>query len=72
MSTSRATYDRIGPYDEAFRAYGMADIDWGYRLHRGGVPVRIEADVACAHHSTAMTTAERATRAFSSLSLIHI
>lgn len=66
VSTSRATYDRIGPYDGAFRAYGMEDIDWGYRLHRGGVPVRIEADVACAHHSTAMTTAERATRAFSS------
>ncbi|MBK8758204.1 MAG: glycosyltransferase family 2 protein [Actinomycetales bacterium] len=66
VSTSRATYDRIGPYDEAFRAYGMEDIDWGYRLHRVGVPVHIAADVACAHHSTAMTTVERATRAFSS------
>lgn len=66
VSTSRATYDRIGPYDEAFRAYGMEDIDWGYRLHRVGVPVHIAPDVACAHHSTAMTTVERATRAFSS------
>ena len=40
-SVSRETWERIGPYDEAYRGYGWEDIDWGYRLHQAGVPVII-------------------------------
>lgn len=65
-SVTRATFDRVGPYDEAFRDYGWEDVDWGYRLHRLGVPVILHADLEVTHHAAATTTAIRVQRAFAS------
>lgn len=66
VSVTRETYDRVGPYDDAFRAYGWEDIDWGYRLHRLGVPIRIPDDIEMDHHNPPLTVRERAERALAS------
>ena len=66
VSVTRATYDRIGPYDGEFRAYGWEDVDWGYRLHQAGVPIVIARELEVVHHLAAVTTALRAGRAYHS------
>jgi hypothetical protein len=38
VSVRRDTWRDIGGYDTAYRAYGFEDVDWGYRLHRAGIP----------------------------------
>jgi glycosyltransferase involved in cell wall biosynthesis len=64
VSVTTDTWRRVGPYDERFRTYGWEDVDWGYRLHRLGVPIRIERDVEARHLGAASTSAERALRAY--------
>jgi glycosyltransferase involved in cell wall biosynthesis len=64
VSVTAETWRRVGPYDERFRAYGWEDVDWGYRLHRLGIPVLIERDVEARHLGAASTTADRALRAY--------
>ena len=65
-SVTRATWERVGPYDPAYRAYGWEDVDWGYRLHAAGIPVRLEPALETTHHVAAVTAHSRATRAFHS------
>lgn len=66
VSVTRETFDRVGPYDEDYRAYGWEDVDWGYRLHRAGVPVIVPSDVEAEHLSPARSTRERASKAYDS------
>jgi hypothetical protein len=47
------------------REYGWEDIDWGYRLHRLGVPIVIPEGFTTLHHGPVTSTVEKASRAFS-------
>lgn len=64
VSVSRHTWNRVGPYDVSFRAYGWEDVDWGYRLHQSGVPVVLDRGLETEHRIAATTTASRAQRAY--------
>lgn len=66
VSITRQTWERIGGYDEDYRRYGWEDVDYGYRLHRAGIPVRIHPELTTDHHVAATTTAVRARRALHS------
>ena len=66
VSVTRAAWDLVGGYDEDYRRYGWEDVDYGYRLHAAGVPVRIVPELTTRHHVAATTTAVRATRALHS------
>ncbi len=63
-SVTRATFERVGAYDERFRAYGWEDVDWGYRLHLAGVPVILEPRLEVLHLAASSSTAIRVRRAF--------
>lgn len=64
VSVTRATWDRIGPYDTRYRAYGWEDVDYGYRLHEAGIPVVIDHGLATPHHAASTRTPDRVKRAF--------
>jgi glycosyltransferase involved in cell wall biosynthesis len=64
VSVTADTWRRVGEYDLSYRGYGWEDVDWGYRLHRAGVPISVEPDVEARHHGAAATTADRALRAY--------
>ncbi|BCT77056.1 hypothetical protein SCMU_28980 [Sinomonas cyclohexanicum] len=66
VSVAREVHERIGGYDERYRRYGWEDVDYGYRLHRGGVDVRIVPELSTTHHVAASTTTIRALRALHS------
>ena len=66
VSITRQTWERIGGYDEDYRRYGWEDVDYGYRLHCAGIPVRIHPELTTDHHVAATTTAVRARRALHS------
>ena len=66
VSATREDHDLVGEYDESFREYGWEDIDWGYRLHRLGVPIVVPPGFTTLHHGPVTTTVERALRAYSS------
>lgn len=66
VSVRADTYRRIGPYDRAYRAYGFEDVDWGYRLHRDGIPIVLDPALEAPHHGAATTTTIRARRAYHS------
>ncbi len=63
-SVTRRLWERVGPYDTAFRSYGWEDVDWGYRLSRTGVPIVLDPRLETEHRGPAATTAARAQRAF--------
>lgn len=63
-SVTRETFDRVGPYDSDYRAYGWEDVDYGYRLHDAGIPVRLVPETETVHHAAAVSTALRMKRAF--------
>lgn len=63
-SVTRDTFDRVGPYDADYRAYGWEDVDYGYRLHEAGVRVRLVPQAETVHHAAAVTAALRMKRAF--------
>lgn len=65
-SVTRATFDRVGPYDEAFRRYGWEDVDWGYRLRQSDVPIIIVPELEAGHNAANVTTEIRVARAFQS------
>lgn len=64
VSVTRATQARVGRYDTRYRAYGWEDVDWGYRLHRLGVPIVIDPACEVRHLGAAATTLDRARRAY--------
>lgn len=66
VSTTREVYNRIGPYDTAFRGYGWEDVDWGYRTYQAGFPVIVAPELETDHHIAATTTEVRVARAYSS------
>ena len=66
VSVTDETWDRVGPYDDAFRVYGWEDIDWGFRLHQLGIPVLVPRDLEAPHHNPATSATERAERAYHS------
>jgi glycosyltransferase involved in cell wall biosynthesis len=41
-SAPKAELDRVGRFDEDFTGYGHEDLELGYRLQRGGVPIVYE------------------------------
>lgn len=63
VSVLRTLHQKIGGYDERFRRYGWEDVDYGYRLHLAGIPVRLEPSLTALHHVAATTTSIRAYRA---------
>ena len=65
-STTRDLWDAVGPYDRDYRAYGWEDVDWGFRLHRQGVAVRLVPELETPHFVAAVTTQSRVRRAFHS------
>ena len=66
VSVPREVYHDVGPYEEAFTGYGYEDVEWGYRLHTLGYPIRARAELEVEHHIHATTTALRATRSYAS------
>lgn len=66
VSILRAVHNRIGGYDERFRRYGWEDVDYGYRLHLSGVPVRVEPSLTTLHHVAATSSSVRSLRALHS------
>ena len=62
-AVTRATFDQVGSYDEAFRQYGWEDVDWGYRLAKLGHPIILSEDLETTHNVAATTTAGRCERA---------
>lgn len=65
-SVTRTTYERVGPYDADYRAYGWEDVDWGFRLHQAGVPIVLAPELETPHHAAAQSVELRAKRAFHS------
>ncbi|UBH24490.1 glycosyltransferase [Micrococcus porci] len=63
VSVPRAVHEELGGYDPDYRQYGWEDIDFGYRLHAAGYPVRIRPELATSHHAAAVTTYSKAVRA---------
>lgn len=66
VSITREQWERVGPYDTAFRAYGWEDVDWGYRLFQAGTEVVLDPGLETPHHVAAVTTQVRAMRAYAS------
>lgn len=66
VSVTRRTFERVGPYDREYRAYGWEDVDWGYRLRKADVEVVLDPQLETDHHVAATTTAVRSLRAFHS------
>lgn len=66
VSVTRDTFDRVGVYDTAYRAYGWEDVDWGYRLAQLDVPVVFARELETTHTGSAPTTAVRVDKAFHS------
>lgn len=62
-SVTREVWERIGGYDPRYRLYGWEDVDYGYRLHAAGMPVRLVRALETPHRVAAVTTASRARRA---------
>lgn len=65
-SLTRETWERIGPYSDAYRGYGFEDVDYGYRLMAAGVPIEVADAATAEHHGPARTTLARARKAFDS------
>ncbi|PMC74789.1 glycosyltransferase [Brachybacterium sp. UMB0905] len=63
-SITRATWEHIGPYDTAYRAYGWEDVDYGWRLRAAGIPLVIAHEATAPHHGPARSAAARARKAF--------
>jgi glycosyltransferase involved in cell wall biosynthesis len=63
-SATRAMFDRVGPYDEQFSAYGWEDVDWGYRLRLAGASFVIDQQLEVDHYIASTTAAIRCRRAY--------
>lgn len=65
-SVRRSTYEALGGFDTRYVGYGWEDLDFGYRVHRSGIPIVVDPSVEVRHHMAAITTASRARRAYRS------
>lgn len=65
-SIRRETWERIGPYDTRYRAYGWEDVDYGYRLHEAGIPLQVIDGATADHLGPATSTRGRAQKAYDS------
>lgn len=65
-SVTRETFDRVGHYDEAFRAYGWEDIDWGFRLAATGATIVLDPRLETTHHAASVDVVTRLGRAYAS------
>lgn len=65
-SIGRETWETVGPYDVRYRAYGWEDVDFGYRVHLAGVPIRLEPRLETEHRAAAVNTLLRVQRAYRS------
>ena len=63
VSVAAATARRTGGYDERYRGYGWEDVDYGFRLHRSGIPVIVAPELTVDHLMGATTTRLRTLRA---------
>lgn len=63
-SVTRDLWERVGPYDTAFRSYGWEDVDWGYRLSQAGTAIVLDPLLETEHRGPAPTATARAQRAF--------
>ena len=63
VSVPADLHARLGGYDARYRRYGWEDVDFGYRLHRAGVPIVVAPELIAVHHGASTTTAARAVRA---------
>ncbi|MDB5073356.1 MAG: glycosyl transferase family 2 [Candidatus Eremiobacteraeota bacterium] len=48
-SAPRAELDRVGRFDEDFTGYGHEDLELGYRLQHGGIPIEYEPNAVNYH-----------------------
>lgn len=66
VSVPAHLHTQLGGYDERYRRYGWEDVDFGYRLHRAGLPIVVAPELMAVHHGASTTTAVRAVRALHS------
>ncbi|MCT1458273.1 glycosyltransferase [Aestuariimicrobium sp. p3-SID1156] len=66
VSTTRDLWSKVGPYDASYRTYGWEDVDWGYRLAREGVTIRLVRGAEVLHTGAAADVWSRVKRAFHS------
>ncbi|MEV7100385.1 glycosyltransferase family 2 protein [Micrococcus luteus] len=66
VSVPRVLHRELDGYDSDYRRYGWEDVDFGFRLHRAGYPVRIHPELETDHHAAAVTTYDKARRALHS------
>lgn len=62
-SVRRETFVELGGFDTRYRGYGWEDVDFGYRLHRLGLPIELLPDAEVRHHMASVNTVARAKRA---------
>lgn len=65
-SVRRETFAELGGFDSRYRGYGWEDVDFGYRLHRLGLPIELLPDAEVRHHMASVDTATRVDRAYRS------
>ena len=63
-SITRETWESIGIYDDRYKGYGWEDVDYGYRLHAAGLPIKVVEAATADHHGPARTTRARSVKAF--------
>ncbi|WP_138442317.1 glycosyltransferase family 2 protein [Sinomonas susongensis] len=66
VSVPASLHRQLRGYDGRYRRYGWEDVDFGYRLHRAGLPVVVAPELMAVHHGASTTTAARAVRALHS------
>jgi len=66
VSVPREVHEHVGGYSPAYRGYGYEDVDYGYRLHRVGIPIRLVPELETPHRMAAVTTRIRSDRAYES------
>lgn len=65
-SVRRETFVELGGFDTRYRGYGWEDVDFGYRLHRLGLPIDLLPGAEVRHHMASVNTLARAHRAMMS------
>ncbi len=56
ISVAREDFERVGGFDDAYRSWGVEDIDLALTLSKAGVPVVLARGAAVVHHPHEMAT----------------